>query len=89
MIENHAFGPTRPQANYPVRPLRTCNIHEAPDIRESYAPHGLKRWYVGGSPKHYPCFDIWCPNTRRVRQGETVRSSPMTMFSQASPRTKT
>ena len=51
-------------------------IHESPDIRESYAPHGLKGWYVGGSPEHYRCFDIWCPNTRRVRQGETVSFFP-------------
>ena len=47
-------------------------IHKSPDSHESYAPHGLKVWYVGGSPEHYHCFDIWCPDTRRVRQGETV-----------------
>ena len=23
--------------------------------------------------EHYRCFDIWCPDTRRVRQGETAR----------------
>ena len=51
-------------------------IHEFPNSRESYAPHGLKGWYVGGSPEHYRCFDIWCPDTRRVRQGETVRFFP-------------
>ena len=28
-------------------------IHESQDIRESYAPHGLKGWYAGGSPEHY------------------------------------
>ena len=33
-------------------------IHEAPDNRESYAPHNLKGWYVGGSPEKYRCFDI-------------------------------
>ena len=48
-------------------------IHKSPDTCETYAPHGLKGWYVGGSPDHYRCFDIWCPDTRRVRQGETVR----------------
>ena len=51
-------------------------IHKSPDNRETYSPHGLKGWYVGGSPEHYRCFDIWCPNTRRVIQGETVRFSP-------------
>ena len=34
-------------------------IHEAPDSRESYAPHILKVWYVGGSPECYRCVDIW------------------------------
>ena len=31
---------------------------------------------MGGSPEHYRCFDIWCPNTHRVCQGETVRFFP-------------
>ena len=51
-------------------------IHKSPQNRESYAPHGLKGWYVGGSPEHYRCFDIWCPDMRRARQGETVQFSP-------------
>ena len=50
--------------------------HKSPDSHESYAPHGLKVWYVGGSPEHYRCFDIWCPDTRRVCQGETFRFFP-------------
>ena len=51
-------------------------IHEAPDSRESYTPHGLKGRYVGGSPEHYRSFDILCPDTCRVRHGETVRFFP-------------
>ena len=51
-------------------------IHKSPDTRETYVPHGLKGWYVGGAPEHYRCFDIWCPDTRRMRQGETVRFPP-------------
>ena len=51
-------------------------IHESPDIRESYVPHGLKLWYIRGSTEHYRCFDIWCPDTRRVLPGETVRFFP-------------
>ena len=51
-------------------------IHKSPDTRKTYAPHGLKGWYVRGAPEHYRCFDIWCPNTRRARQGETVRFFP-------------
>ena len=51
-------------------------IHKSPDTLETYAPHGLKGWYVRGAPEHYRCFDIWCPDTRRVRQGETVRFPP-------------
>ena len=31
---------------------------------------------MGGSPEHYRCFDIWCPDTRRVCQGKTVRFFP-------------
>ena len=51
-------------------------IHESPDSRETYAPHGLKGCYVGGSPEHYRCFDIWCPDTRQVCHGETVSLPP-------------
>ena len=51
-------------------------IHKSPDSRESYAPHVLKGWYVGGYPEHYRCFDIWCPDTRHVRQGKTVSFFP-------------
>ena len=47
-------------------------IHKPPDKRESYTPHSLKGWYVGGSPEHYHCFYIWFPDTRRVCQGKTV-----------------
>ena len=51
-------------------------IHETPDSRESYAPHCLKGCYIGGSPEHYCRFYIWCPDTRRVCQGETVHLFP-------------
>ena len=51
-------------------------IHESPDSRETYAPHSLMGWYVGGSPEHYRYFDIWCPDTRRGHQGETERFFP-------------
>ena len=62
--------------SHPTPPGILTVIHESPDSRETYAPHGLKGWYVGGSPEHYRCFDIWCPNTRRFRQVETVRFFP-------------
>ena len=51
-------------------------IHKSPDNSKSYVLHGLKGWYVGGFPEHYRCFYIWCPDTRRVHQGETVRFFP-------------
>ena len=61
----------------PMAPPRTIAIiHESTDTRNSWAPHGAKEWYVGFSPDHYRCFDVWCSNTRRICQVETVYFFP-------------
>ena len=68
---------TRDFNKFPLAPPGILTvIHKSPDTRETYAPHGLKGWYVGGAPEHYRCFDIWCSDTLQVRQGETVHFSP-------------
>ena len=51
-------------------------IHESTEKRAYWLPHGFKGGYVGFLPDHYRCFDIWCSNTRRIRQGKTVRFFP-------------
>ena len=57
-------------------PIILTVIYKYPDNRESYAPHGLKVWYVVGYPEHYRCFNIWYPDTRRVLQDKTVSFFP-------------
>ena len=58
----------------PIVPPGTLTIiHESTKTRASWAPHGIKGCYVGFLPDHHRCFDIWCSNIRRIRQGETVQ----------------
>ena len=37
---------------------------------------GLDGWYVGPSPKHYQCYDVWIWETRDVRTALTVSWFP-------------
>ena len=56
----------------PMAPPGTLTIIlGSTETRASLAPNGVKGWYVIFLPDRYICFDIWCSNTRRIRQGET------------------
>ena len=61
----------------PMAPPGTLAIiHKSAETRDSWATHGVKGGYVRFSLDHYRCFDIWCSNTKRIRQGETVHFFP-------------
>ena len=36
-------------------------VHEAPSVRQTWAPHGVDGWYIGGAPKHYRCHRCYIP----------------------------
>ena len=51
-------------------------VHEAPDARPSWAPHGKHAWYIGLSSKHYRCYKVYVPSTRGERDSDTVQFFP-------------
>ena len=51
-------------------------VHDSPENRESFAPHGLDEWYVGPAMNHYQCYRVWMWETRDVRVGLTVSWFP-------------
>ena len=43
----------------PITPICTnLFIHEKNEIRQSWAPHAVKGWYVGPVMQHYMCYKV-------------------------------
>jgi hypothetical protein len=53
-----------------------CIIHEKPGQQGSWAPHGIKGWYVGPAMEHYRCWTIHVTSTNSERIGDTVEFFP-------------
>ena len=51
-------------------------VHETPQLRGSWAPHGVEGWYVGHAPKHYRCYRCYIPSTRAERISRSVEFFP-------------
>ena len=47
-------------------------IHEKPSKRWTWAVHSVDGWYLGTSPGHYRCYDVWVKGTGAVRSTNTV-----------------
>jgi hypothetical protein len=61
----------------PLAPLGTKVIlHETPQQRRTWAPHGVEGWYVGYAPEHYRCYTIHVTRTNKTRIGSTVEFFP-------------
>jgi hypothetical protein len=61
----------------PLAPLGTkVLLHETPDQRRTWAPHGVEGWYVGYAPEHYRCYTIHVIRTNKTRIGGTVEFFP-------------
>ena len=54
--------------NYNATPLAPPGtqviIHGKPTVRGTWAPHGVKGWYMGTSMNHYCCHHIYVTKTR-------------------------
>ena len=52
----------------------SCKVeaHLIPSIRETLAPHTASRFYVGNSPEHYRCHQVFINDTRHSRVCSTV-----------------
>ena len=47
-------------------------IHDKPNNRGSWAPHGVAGFYLGPAIKHYQCFTVWSTATNAVRITDTL-----------------
>ena len=47
-------------------------INEKPSKRRTWAIHLVDRWYLGTSPGHYRCYDVWVKGTGAMRSTDTV-----------------
>jgi hypothetical protein len=61
----------------PLTPPETkVIIHENPDHRGSWSPHGLNGWYVGPAMEHYRAHRVYCSTTGHERLSDTVEFFP-------------
>ena len=51
-------------------------VHDKPDNRASWAPHGIHGWYIGPSLLHYRCYKCNIPATNSQRDSDTVAFFP-------------
>jgi len=54
-------------------------VHETPQQRTSWAPHGIDAYYVGPSLEHYRCYKFFIPITNSTRNATTVDWFPTTI----------
>ena len=47
-------------------------VHDSPNTRASWAPHGTDAYYVGPAPFHYRCYTVYIPSTKRTRISDTI-----------------
>jgi hypothetical protein len=62
----------------PMTPTGTINIvHETPNRRRTWAPHGQYGWYIGPALEHYRCYTVYITKTRSEHIVETVEFFPI------------
>ena len=47
-------------------------VFEPPDLRGTFAPHGLDGFYLGPALDHYRCFRCWVVRTKTIRVTDTL-----------------
>ena len=53
-------------------------MHNIPNDRASWAPHGEDRWYIGPAMEHCWCHKSYIPKTISEQISDTVEFSPKT-----------
>jgi hypothetical protein len=51
-------------------------VHEKPDKRTSWSPHGVDGWYIGPASDSYRCYKVWVWDTRAERICDTISWFP-------------
>ena len=66
---------------YPIVPLdMRIVLHEKPHQRGTWAPHGVKGFYLGPALEHYRCYRGWVIKTQRERIVDTVAWHPQNVM---------
>jgi len=61
----------------PIGPSGTkVLVHNKPNARGTWAPHGEDGWYIGPAMDHYRCFTVYIPSTRSTRISDTLAWFP-------------
>ena len=67
-------------AAHPLAPLgMRIVMHEKPENRAAWAPHGVEGFYLGPALQHYRCYRGWVLKTQRERVTDTVAWHPETV----------
>jgi hypothetical protein len=75
----HIHGPYSFERN-PIAPIGTkVIIHESPEKRPSWSPHGLKGFYIGPAMEHYRSYRILVDGTRKIRVSDSVAWHPQSI----------
>ncbi|KAL7523343.1 hypothetical protein ACHAWF_000483, partial [Thalassiosira exigua] len=57
----------------PLAPIGCeVRVHQKPGQRGSWEEHAVGGWYLGCSPKHYHCSNVWVKRTMARRVSDTV-----------------
>jgi len=57
----------------PIAPPGTrVIIHEKPNTRRTWAPHGIDGWYLGPTLNSYHCYTMWANDTKAQRITDTL-----------------
>ena len=71
-----AYAYLRGNFNYNATPMAPPGtkvvVHEKPNVRDSWGLRGLEGWYIGPSLQHYRCVKCFMPNTKAVKDADTV-----------------
>jgi hypothetical protein len=57
-------------------PGKKVPVHEKPNIRETWYPHGFDGWYIGPALHHYHCYRVWVWATNAERVADTLAWFP-------------
>jgi hypothetical protein len=61
----------------PVAPPGTkIIIHEKPQQRGSWDPHGIDGWYLGPAMEHYRCYSVYANATQAEHTSDTIEFFP-------------
>jgi hypothetical protein len=74
-------GPFKYNATPIAPPGTRVILHDKPEHRGSWSPHGLNTWYVGPAMEHYRAHQVYCSTTGHKGISDTNEFFPTTLCS--------